>query len=154
MLAVRILAVIGGSLAVAWVLWSAIRTVIVPRGESVWLSRKVFIVVRELFEFAGRRTRSYEGYDRIMARYAPMALILLPAAWALVVLIAFVPMYWAFGVSPWQAIIWRLVVHDARLSAGGLAPTSSARAGDHPGSSSWPVISYPSDLRRSRAGAW
>jgi len=64
MLAVRILAVIGGSLAVAWVLWSAIRTVVVPRGEAVWLSRKVFIVVRELFEFAGRRTRSYEGYDR------------------------------------------------------------------------------------------
>ncbi len=44
MLAVRILAVIGGSLAVAWVLWSAIRTVVVPRGESVWLSRKVFVI--------------------------------------------------------------------------------------------------------------
>ena len=105
MLALRILAVIGGALAVAWVLWSAIRTVIVPRGESVWLSRKVFLVVREGFEFAGRRTRSYEGYDRIMARYAPVALVLLPAAWALIVLLAFVPMYWAFGVSPWREAI-------------------------------------------------
>ena len=105
MVAVRILAVVGGTLAVAWVLWSAIRTVIVPRGESVWLSRKVFLIVREGFEFAGRRTSSYEGYDRIMARYAPLALILLPAAWALIVLISFVPMYWAFGVSPWREAI-------------------------------------------------
>ena len=75
MLAAKIFAVIAGSLAVAWVLWSAIRTVVVPRGESVWLSRKVFMVVRELFEFAGHRTRSYVGYDRIMARYAPTSLI-------------------------------------------------------------------------------
>jgi hypothetical protein len=105
MVAARIAAVIAGTLVVAWVLWSAIRTVIVPRGESVWLSRKVFLVVREVFEFAGRRARSYEGYDRIMARYAPTALILLPGAWALIVLIAFVPMYWAFGVTPWREAV-------------------------------------------------
>ena len=73
MVVVRIAAVVAGMLVVAWVLWSAIRTVVVPRGESVWLSRKVFLAVREVFEFAGRRTRSYDGYDRIMARYAPIA---------------------------------------------------------------------------------
>ena len=105
MLVARIAAVVGGTLAVAWVLWSAIRTVVVPRGESVWLSRKVFLVMREFFEFCGRRTKSYEAYDRIMARYAPTALIVLPGVWALIVLVAFVPMYWAFGVSPWREAI-------------------------------------------------
>ena len=39
MIAVQILAVVAGFLVVAWVLWSALRTVVVPRGESVWLSR-------------------------------------------------------------------------------------------------------------------
>lgn len=105
MIAAKILAVAGGSLVVAWVLWSAIRTVVVPRGESVWLSRKVFMVVRELFEFAGRRTRSYVGYDRIMARYAPTSLVVLPGVWALVILVAFVPMYWAFDVTPWREAV-------------------------------------------------
>jgi len=105
MIFARIFAVAAGLAVVAWVLWSAIRTVVVPRGESVWLSRKVFLVVREVFEFAGRRTRTYEAYDRVMARYAPTSLVLLPAAWALIVLTAFIPVYWGIGVGSWKLAV-------------------------------------------------
>ncbi len=136
---------IAGSLAVAWVLWSAIRTVVVPRGESVWLSRKVFLVVREVFEFAGRRTRSYEGYDRIMARYAPTSLILLPAAWALIVLISFVPMYWALrgrarGARP-SSPAARRSRRSASPGPAASAPTSSASCRRPSGCSSSPCSS-------------
>jgi hypothetical protein len=105
MIAVRALAATVGALVVAWVLWSAIRTVVVPRGESVWLSRKVFLVVREIFEFAGRRTHDYEGYDRVMARYAPTSLVVLPGCWALIVLASFIPIYWAVGVGSWRLAV-------------------------------------------------
>ena len=105
MIALRVLAVLAGALVVAWVLWSAIRTVVVPRGESVWLSRKVFLVVREVFELAGRRTRTYEAYDRVMARYAPTSLVVLPGVWALIVLISFVPIYWGVGVGSWRLAV-------------------------------------------------
>jgi hypothetical protein len=99
MVALRILAGILGAVGICWVLWSAIRTVVVPRGESVWLSRKIFLVSRELFEAAARRARSYEGYDRIMARYGPTTLVAMPAIWAFLVFVFFIPIYWAAGVT-------------------------------------------------------
>ena len=105
MIFARGFAVVAGLAVVAWVLWSAIRTVVVPRGESVLLSRNVFLVMREVFEFAARRTRSYEGYDRVMARYAPTSLVVLPGVWALIVLTAFVPIYWGIGVSSWRLAV-------------------------------------------------
>ena len=105
MVVARVFAVLAGGLVVVWVLWSAIRVVIVPRGESVWLSRKVFLVVREAFEFAGRRTRSYEAYDQVMARYAPTSLVVLPLVWALIVLVAFIPIYWGVGVGSWKLAV-------------------------------------------------
>ncbi|HEY5155376.1 MAG TPA: hypothetical protein VIJ47_11615 [Acidimicrobiales bacterium] len=105
MIVARVLAVLFGTLAVLWVLWSAIRAVVVPRGESVWLSRKVFLVIREAFEFAGRRTRSYEAYDRVMARYAPTSLVILPGVWALIVFTAFIPIFWGIGVGSWRLAV-------------------------------------------------
>jgi hypothetical protein len=105
MIALQILAVAAGFLVVAWVLWSAIRTVVVPRGESVWLSRKLFLVMRELFELAARPTKTFESYDRIMARYAPTSLIIMPATWAVLVIAAFVPVFWGCGLSWREALV-------------------------------------------------
>jgi len=105
MIAVRILAFLAGFAVVVWVGWSAIKIVVVPRGEQVRLGRWVFLVVREVFEFVARRTRTYEGYDRIMARYGPSALLVLPMVWALGMFVAFIPMYWALGTSWREALI-------------------------------------------------
>jgi hypothetical protein len=105
MIALRIIAALAGILVVCWVLWSAIRTVVVPRGESVWLSRGIFVVMREVFELVARRTRSYESYDRIMARYAPTSLLVMPATWALLIVGAFVPIFWGLGLHWREALI-------------------------------------------------
>jgi hypothetical protein len=105
MLALQILAAAAGIVVVVWVIWSAIRTVVVPRGESVWLSRKTFLVVREVFELAARPTKTYEGYDRIMARYGPTALLVMPGVWAALVIAAFIPIFWGLGLSWREAVI-------------------------------------------------
>ena len=98
MIALQILAVAAGLLVVAWVLWSAIRTVVVPRGESVWLSRKVFLVMREVFELAARRTPHLR---ELRPDHGPLrarsALLVLPLTWALAVFVAFIPIYWGLG---------------------------------------------------------
>ncbi|MDP1820689.1 MAG: hypothetical protein Q8K58_12490 [Acidimicrobiales bacterium] len=88
--------VVGAALALA-VLGSALRTVVVPRAEASILSRVVFGGVRRLFDLRVRRTSSWEDADRIMARYAPVALIVLPAVWIGTMILAFTPMFWALG---------------------------------------------------------
>ncbi len=105
MIVLRILAVLGGVVVTLWVLWSAIRTVVVPRGEAVRLSRQLFLAWREVFELWAGHTDDFESYDRIMARYGPVALLSLPVAWAVIVFAAFIPIYWGLGISWHEAVV-------------------------------------------------
>jgi hypothetical protein len=89
-----------GLVVVLWVLSSAIVTVVVPRGDSSVLSRVLFVASSRLFEAAARRSSSPGGAEAIRARFAPVTLMLLPATWALGIMVGFVPMYWAVGVRP------------------------------------------------------
>ena len=133
MIALQILAIVAGFLVVAWVLWSAIRTVVVPRGESVWLSRTLFLVMRELFELAARPTKTFESYDRIMARYAPTSLIVMPATWAVLVIGAFVPIFWGCGLTLARGVRHeRVVVHHARLRPARSPPRPTCCASSRP----------------------
>jgi hypothetical protein len=95
----RVAAFAAGVVVVIGVLGSAIMTVVVPRAEPARLTRAVFLASRRLFDLRVRRTKDWESADRVMARYAPTTLIVLPAVWVVLVLAAFVPMYWAVGVS-------------------------------------------------------
>jgi len=96
-IALRALAFIAGAALVVWVLLSALVTVVLPRGESVTLTRVVFLSWRRVFVFFARRTRSFEAEDRILAFYAPIALLTLPFAWLVGVLIGYWGMFWALG---------------------------------------------------------
>lgn len=98
----RVLAVLGGTAVVAVVLSAAIRTVVVPRGENVVLSRLVFGATRRVFHLFAKESHSYDRRDRVMARYAPTALMLLPVVWALGVIAGFTPIYWGFGDVDWR----------------------------------------------------
>ena len=83
------LLVIGGTLA------SAIRTVILPRAASSWLTRVVFRVVRIPFMALAGPRRPYETRDRVLALYAPVALLALPMVWLTMMLIGFMLVMWA-----------------------------------------------------------
>ena len=95
MLAVRVLAFVAGALIVQGVLRSAIKTVVVPRGENSKLTRLVFLTSRAVFDLVAKTRKDDVARAATLAKFAPSSLILLTASWALITIIGFVPMYWA-----------------------------------------------------------
>jgi hypothetical protein len=96
----RIAAVVVGVVVVLWTLSSAIRTVVVPRANPVALTRIVFRSVRSVFALVARPTQSYEARDRVLALYAPLALLFLPAVWVSLITVAFTAVFWGTGIDP------------------------------------------------------
>lgn len=88
-----------GALVAGFVALSALRALVVPRGETVWLVRVVFSGTGRMFGAWASPRRPYEDRDRIMARYAPTALILLPASWLVLEIAAFSAMFWGVGAD-------------------------------------------------------
>jgi hypothetical protein len=96
----HVVAIAAGIALVVWVLFSAVRQVIVPRGDPVLLSRLVFVALRRIFFIWVKRAKTYEDRDRAMAYYSPTALIVLPGVWAFLVIIGFTAVFWGLGVDP------------------------------------------------------
>jgi hypothetical protein len=95
----RVLAGLAGAWLAVWVLLSAVRTVVVPRGDPVMLTRAVFLSVRRIFDFWVKRAKTYEDRDRAMALYAPLSLMLLPGTWVALTIAGFTAIYWALGTE-------------------------------------------------------
>lgn len=100
MAALNVLVFAVGLVLVVFTLASAVRTIVVPRAIPVVLSRVIFLVVRIGFRALSGRSASYERRDRIMALYAPVALLTMPAVWLALVAAGYLCMYWAMGVQP------------------------------------------------------
>ncbi len=100
MMAVRVLALVAGAALVLAALSSAIRTILVPRALQTPLARMVFVAVRRLFRLRAPARHSYERRDRIMAFYAPIALLTLLATWMTLVLGGFTLLFFGLGVHP------------------------------------------------------
>jgi hypothetical protein len=96
-IALHAVAFVAGAALVGWVLFSAVVTVVLPRGESATLTRVVFLSWRRVFIFFARRAKRWETEDRILAFFAPVALLTLPFAWLLLVLLGYWGMFWALG---------------------------------------------------------
>jgi hypothetical protein len=100
----RVLAVVAGVLFSAWVLLSAVKTVVVPRAVLSRLTRAHFLILRRIFDVAARTSRDdrdWRRHDRVMAFYAPIGLVLLPGVWVVLVMIGFTFIFWGIGVNPW-----------------------------------------------------
>jgi hypothetical protein len=95
----RVLAFLAGAAVVLGTIASAVKSVVVPRAEPVMLARWVFVAVRRPFDFRVRHARTWEDADRIMSRFAPFALMTLPLVWVALVIVGFMPIYWALGVG-------------------------------------------------------
>src|SRR6266481_3881912 len=78
-------------------LFSAIKQTVLPGRKKVRLSQAVFRNTFRLFRFVAVRVPSDEVRDAIMAFYAPLSVMLLPLAWAILLIIGFTMMIW--GVS-------------------------------------------------------
>jgi hypothetical protein len=97
---VQVLAVAVGAVMVVSTMASAVRTVVVPRAVIPRLTRVHFVGLRKMFGLFTGPKRSFESRDRVMALYAPLALVTLPGAWVLVVLTGFTAIFWGSGVHP------------------------------------------------------
>jgi len=98
-LAEVLLPLVGLWLVVA-VLLSAVRTVVVPRGQRPLLTAAVFLAVRRSLDLR-LRFASAARRERLLGQYAPVALVLLAGAWAVLVIIGFTPVYWSIGDLSW-----------------------------------------------------
>ncbi|MGI9018218.1 MAG: hypothetical protein ACR2HR_14135 [Euzebya sp.] len=78
MIFLRVLVGLVGTVLVIGVVLSALRTVVLPRGEPVRLTGGLFKVVRMVFDLLLRFLDTYESRDRLMSHYAPVTLLLLP----------------------------------------------------------------------------
>ncbi|MEO5964144.1 MAG: hypothetical protein ABIR11_01670 [Candidatus Limnocylindrales bacterium] len=94
-----------GVVVISRTVLSAVRTFVVPRGDNDPLSRLAFRSIRKVFDLAAPPSRPYEFRDRIMAYYGPIALILLPAWWLVLLIAGFGAIYWALGLPVDEALV-------------------------------------------------
>jgi hypothetical protein len=119
-IALRVLAVLAGALIVLATLASAVRTVVLPRGVPVRLSRRVFRMMRWIFELRVGRDASYEHRDRIFALYAPVTLLMLMITWLALAFTGYTLVYLGIGIDPLRDAI--TVSGSALLTLGLIHP--------------------------------
>jgi hypothetical protein len=100
--AVKILWFAAGIALVFLVIDAAVRTLVLPRGSVVSLSRVIWLTSRRVFALIAGRCKTYESRDRVLALYAPLTLLLLPVVWLALILGGFTMMFHALGVSSWR----------------------------------------------------
>ena len=104
MIVLRVLLFLAGLALVLLMIRSMVRTFLVPRALQAHLSRAVFVTVRRVFRLRASERHDYAMRDRVMALYAPVALLVLLAVWFTVVLAGYSAMFFALGeVSPFEA---------------------------------------------------
>ena len=99
--ALRVLAILAGLALVLATIGSAIKTVILPRGEVSYITRVVFLSVRRVFMILARPSVSFERRDRILALYAPIALVGTLIAWLVLVGAGYTLIFWGVNHIPW-----------------------------------------------------
>jgi hypothetical protein len=99
--AVRVIVAVLGTVLIATTLMSAIRTFVLPRGESTNLTRAIFLSLRSLFELRLRFAKTFAERDRIFAPFAPVGLLVLPFVWLVVVGTGYTGLFWAATGEDW-----------------------------------------------------
>jgi hypothetical protein len=95
-IALRILLFLIGATAVVLVIRSVIATFVVPRPFRTHLSRAVFVGVRRVMRLWAGERHDFARRDRVMAFYAPVALVTLLAVWVSILIAGFTAMFFAF----------------------------------------------------------
>jgi len=94
---------VAGLALVVAVIDAAVRSLVLPRGSVVSLTRIIWVSSRKVFNLIASISKTYEGRDRIMALYAPLTLLVQPAVWLAMVIAGCTLMFHALGVSSWRS---------------------------------------------------
>ncbi len=100
-LILRTLAFILGTLLVLFTLFSAIRTLVLPRAIQDRITSFTFSFIRLIFDIPLRWSQSYKHRDQVLAYFAPVALLTLLPIWLLLVTIGYTGIFWGLGVPGW-----------------------------------------------------
>ncbi len=119
-------AVVLGVLGLAWVLSSAVKTVVVPRPERVLLTRLAFQSVRRPIMLLVRRSDDPRTRDRLLALIGPTGLLLLPVLWSIGATIAYAAIFWGLDAG---SVRRSIELSGSALTTMGFveAPTSATR---------------------------
>jgi hypothetical protein len=96
-----VLLVLAGVFIIGAVVDSAVRTFVLPRGASSFVTRFVFRTLGRVFRTLLKPLSTYEARDRVMALYAPTALVGLVVVWVLLVLVGFALVFRALVFDGW-----------------------------------------------------
>jgi hypothetical protein len=97
--------VVVGIVAIVLVLDAVLRTFVLPRGAPVLFTSLTFRAVRRVLGIFARPSRGYEQRDRVMALYAPLALITFPAVCLVVIMGAFTCFFEVTVARGWREAI-------------------------------------------------
>ena len=92
----RLLAVVAGVALAGSVLFSALQTVVLPRGGVTGITRFVFAVADRVFVSRGHWRPVPKRFSSL---YAPVALVSLPFAWCMLVTLAFAFIFWGLDAG-------------------------------------------------------
>jgi len=115
-----VIGILGGLLALT-TLGSAVRTVVVPRGEQTFVARLAVLPMRRIFHFFAKRQKNPARADATKARFGPSALMMFPFVWAGGVIIGCSGLFWALGVEPYRDA---LVLSGSSLTTLGFRSTT------------------------------
>jgi hypothetical protein len=118
----QVLAVLLGVWVVVSVLLSAIRTVVVPRGESLALTSFVFVGLRRVLHPMVDRMGTVRR-ERLLARYAALSLMFLAASWSVLVIAGYTLIFWGVSGRTWTE---SLEVSGSSLTTLGFLKVSGA----------------------------
>lgn len=123
MLALQILVFVAGLAIVAWVVETAIRTVVLPRRADALMTAIIFRSVGGVFDWFANRRQRYEEADRILALQAPVTLLALIVTWLVLVLFGFSLMFWAVDSASGYGAAFKL--SGSSLTTLGFAPADT-----------------------------
>jgi len=121
-LLLRVLAFGAGAFLVVNTVLAAIRSFVLPRNESVLLNNWVFMGIRRVFSLLASRKKTYAGRDGVMALYAPVALVMLPIAWLIMLSVGYTGIFWGLGEGNWA--ISYLLSSSSLLTLGSVEASS------------------------------
>ena len=98
---IQIVVFVIGIAIVLGTIYSALRSFVLPRGARDPLTGFDFFIYRTLFNLLLVPIKSYTTRDRILAYYAPIALLTLVPVWFILVTIGYMLVYWALGIGSW-----------------------------------------------------
>ncbi|MGI9598328.1 MAG: hypothetical protein ACR2QK_19345 [Acidimicrobiales bacterium] len=121
--AISILAAVVGVIMLGWILISAVRTVVIPRPERVWLTRITFELARRSVQLAGGRIADPRRRDQLLGMFGPAALLILPVLWSIGSMIGYALIFWGLDYG---SAVESLELSGSSLTTLGLVTADTA----------------------------